>query len=122
MDTKELEQKMQLNNKWEDLGFPLKELLIQKPRIRMSECWTKTEEGVVLISHPSLPYFFKLNRTAAEIWEKCDGSRQIIDVIRNFEEIYDIDENQKGEILETILIFYRLSLIEFGDSHEDSSY
>jgi hypothetical protein len=122
MSIRELERKMQLNNHWEDLGFPLEELLIQKPRIKMSECWTKTEEGVVLISHPSLPYFFKLNRTATEIWEMCDGSRQINDVIRKFEEIYGIGENEKGEILETILIFYRLSLIEFGDSYEDSSY
>lgn len=113
---------MQLEGFLKDLGYSLEKLLVQKPGIKVSQCWTKTEEGMVLISHPSLPYFFKLNRTAAEIWEMCDGSKEISDILKILEKTYNLSENEKIEVLETILIFYRLSLVEFGDERENSSY
>lgn len=45
---------------------------------------------------------FSLNEIGKEIWQKIDGRKKVLDIVRELEDIYDIEE---GELTRDVLNF-----------------
>ena len=62
-------------------------------RIEENAVWTKLDEAVMIIAtQESEEKVLKLNKTAAYLWERCDGTKTLEELIQLLCERYNVDE------------------------------
>jgi len=53
--------------------------------------WIERKNGAILLD-PAKGVYLKLNRTAADIWRACDGTKDIDEMSKDMVKIYNIDD------------------------------
>jgi hypothetical protein len=60
--------------------------------------WTKLDEAIMIIAtQENEEKVFKLNKTAAFLWEQCDGRKTVADLIQEVCRMYAVDEPRARE-------------------------
>ncbi len=55
--------------------------------------WAKLKETIIIIAlHQTQEKVFKLNPTAAYIWEHCDGKKTVAQLVKNLCNEFSVDE------------------------------
>jgi hypothetical protein len=72
----------------------------------------KTNQSIVLFSRAHKTDLLKLNPTAGSIWEMCDGSHCVSDIIHHIGNRYDVARGQcSDDVLITVAKLYQRGLI-----------
>jgi len=75
--------------------------------------WRRIGDDVVIIKDDGLATHV-LNKTAAYIWELCDGKRGIDDITASLCERYDVSpEEARADIMETIVNLTKAGVIKY---------
>ena len=74
--------------------------------------WRRIDEKIVLIGKDGL-VIHVLNKTAARIWELCDGTNNTDEISADLCELFDVlPEEANADVQETISSFRKMGLIE----------
>jgi methyltransferase-like protein len=62
-------------------------------RIEDNVVWTKLDQtAMIILTRENEEKVFNLNKTAAYLWEKCDGTKTLEELIKELCEHYNVDE------------------------------
>jgi hypothetical protein len=74
-------------------------------RIEDNAVWTKLDETVMIIAtREREEKVLKLNKTAAYLWERCDGTKTLEELIQLLCERYNVDEATARKDAEAFII------------------
>jgi len=63
-------------------------------RIEQNVIWAKLKETIIIISlKETNDKVFKLNQTAAYIWEHCDGKKNVEELVKELCEQFTVDKD-----------------------------
>ena len=80
-------------------------------RIEKNVIWAKLKETIIIIAlKETNEKVFKLNQTAAYIWEHCDGKKNVEELVNELCEQFSVD---KATALEDTVEF----IIKMGNKH-----
>ncbi len=83
---------------------PLLYLTMKEAPVRNPDILVKNQGGeIILHSRSRQADILKLNTTAGYIWSQCDGSRKLVDIVRNVSSKFDVTLAQCGrDVLFTV--------------------
>jgi methyltransferase-like protein len=62
-------------------------------RIEENIVWTKLDDtAIIILTNENEEKVFNLNKTAAYVWENCDGTKTLEDMVRLLCERFNVDE------------------------------
>jgi len=86
-----------------------------KPMKRKKCFFHKISEDEAIVYNPDTKYVHVLNQTASFVWQHCDGSNSIDDILKNMKKGFDISSNERSvqsDISKIVNRFKELELVK----------
>jgi hypothetical protein len=80
-------------------------------------------EGEVVILNREAGVLHRLNPTASRVWEYCDGTLGVDDIVTQFASAYDVDLlTCRKDVIETVLQLEALNLVAISTTTGESRH